>query len=47
MFSCQNVSISIIVSDTKITLHYDFLEESIFFCFQMNGEVFDMLNYPK
>ncbi len=29
----------------KITLHYEFLEESILFGFQMNGEVFDILNY--
>ncbi len=33
------------VSDTKITLHYEFLEENILFVFQMNGEVFDILNY--
>ncbi len=33
------------VSDTKITLHYEFLEESILFGFQMNGQVFDILNY--
>ncbi len=33
------------MSDTKITLHYEFLEESILFGFQMNGEVFDILNY--
>ncbi len=32
------------VSDIKITLHYEFLEESIFFGFHMNGEVFDILN---
>ncbi len=32
------------VSDTKITLHSEFLEESILFGFQMNGEVFDILN---
>ncbi len=32
------------VSDTKLTLHYEFLEESILFGFQMNGEVFDILN---
>ncbi len=33
------------VSYTKITLHYEFLEESILFGFQMNQEVFDILNY--
>ncbi len=33
------------VSDTKITLHYGFLEESILFGFHVNGEVFDILNY--
>ncbi len=33
------------VSDTKITLHYEFLEESILFGFKINGEVFDILNY--
>ncbi len=29
----------------KMSLHYDFLEESILFGFQTNGEVFDSLNY--
>ncbi len=29
------------VSDTKITLHYEFLEESILFGYKMNGKVFD------
>ncbi len=29
----------------NITLHYEFLEESILFGFQMNVEVFDILNY--
>ncbi len=29
----------------KITLHYEFLEESILFGFEMNREVFDILNY--
>ncbi len=33
------------VCDTKITLHYEFLKESILFGFQMNGEVFEILNY--
>ncbi len=33
------------VSDSKITLQYEFLEESILFGFQMNGEVSDILNY--
>ncbi len=33
------------VSDTKNTLHYEFLEEIILFDLQMNGEVFDILNY--
>ncbi len=33
------------INDTKITLHYEFLEESILFGFQMNVEVFDILNY--
>ncbi len=33
------------VSDTKITLHYALLEESILFGFQTNGEVFDILDY--
>ncbi len=33
------------VSDTKITLHYEFLEDSIPVGFQMNGEDFDILNY--
>ncbi len=33
------------VSDTNILLHYEFLEESILFGFQMNGEIFDILNY--
>ncbi len=33
------------VSDIEITLQYEFLEESIIFGFQMNGEVFDILNY--
>ncbi len=31
------------VSDTKITIHYEFSEESILFGFQMNGEDFDKL----
>ncbi len=35
------------VTDRKITIHHEFLEESIFFGFQMNGEVFDILNYCK
>ncbi len=29
----------------KIILHYEFLEESILFGFEMNREVFDILNY--
>ncbi len=33
------------VNDTKITLHYESLEESILFGFQMNGEVCDILNH--
>ncbi len=31
--------------DKKIALHYEFLEERILFGVQMNGEVFDILNY--
>ncbi len=45
---CESKIIMIIISDdcdTKITLHYEFLEESILFGFQMNGEVFHILNY--
>ncbi len=48
LLSCEktrNFWQSFFVSDTKITLHYEFLEESILFGFQMNGEVFDFLNY--
>ncbi len=33
------------VNNTKITLHNEFLEDSIPFGFQMNGEVFNILNY--
>ncbi len=33
------------VNDTEITLHNEFLEESILFGFQTNGEFFDILNY--
>ncbi len=33
------------VSNTKIILHYEFIEDSILFGFQTNGEVFDILNY--
>ncbi len=33
------------VSDTKITLHCEFLEDSMLFGFHANGEFFDILNY--
>ncbi len=33
------------LSNTKIKLLYEFLEESILSGFQTNGEVFDILNY--